>query len=219
MFAGQLISNSIPSLHPDDTVGTALQEMSDFHVSHLPVAEDSKYLGVVSEESLLDMDEATHIDKLIAGLPKPIIRPHDSFLLAVRIAKNMHLSVIPVVSEQYELLGVISEEELFTQLATFCGVDENGGIVILEMDKSDYSAGELNRLVESNDAYITQLNTQLDTSTQTLIVSLRINKAEISDIVATLQRHEYTIRYYFGEELYQNELQNNLDHLMNYLNI
>ncbi|MBX3239972.1 MAG: CBS domain-containing protein [Chitinophagaceae bacterium] len=219
MFAGQLISNSIPSLHPDDTVATALQEMNDFHVSHLAVADEGRYMGIVSEEMLLDMDESAQVEILKADLPRPFVRQNDSFLLAVRIAKKMHLSVVPVVSEQYELLGAISEEELFTQLAAFCGIDENGGFIILEMEKQDFSAGELNRLVESNDAYITQLNTQIDTANQLLIVSLRINKAEISDIVATLQRHEYTIRYYFGEELYQNELQSNLDHLMNYLNI
>lgn len=219
MFAGQLISNSIPFLHLDDTVETALQEMSDFHVAHLPVAEDSKYLGIVSEEVLMDTDETTLLEKLVTTLPRPFVRPNDSFLLAVRIAKSMRLSVVPVVSEQYELLGTISEDELFAQLANFCGIDEAGGIIVLEMEKSDFSAGEINRLVESNDAYITQLNTQMDAVNQLLIVSLRINKAEISDIVSTLQRHEYTIRYYFGEELYQNEIQNNLDHLMNYLNI
>lgn len=219
MFAGQLISNNIPFLLPGDTVGTALREMNDFHVSHLPVADDNKYLGLTSEEMLLDTDESTLLEELKVDLPRPFVRQNDSFLLAIRVAKNMHLSVVPVVSEQYELLGAISEDELFTQLATFCGIDENGGIIILEMEKSDFSAGELNRLVESNDAYITQLNTQPDPVNQLLIVSLRINKAEISDIVSTLQRHEYTIRYYFGEELYQNELQNNLNHLMNYLNI
>jgi hypothetical protein len=50
-------------------------------------------------------------------------------------------------------------------------------------------------------------------------VILRINREEVSDIVATFQRHEYTVRYYLGEELFRNELQSNLEHLLNYLNI
>ena len=50
-------------------------------------------------------------------------------------------------------------------------------------------------------------------------VTIKVNKFEISDIVATFQRYEYTVKYYFGEELYENELRNNYDHLMNYLNI
>ena len=219
MFAGQLISQSIPFLHLDDTAGKALQEMNDFHVSHLPIVADEKYLGLISEEVLLDNDEKSLLQHLHTDFIKPFVRQNDFFLLAVKRARDMHLSVVPVIAEQYELLGVISEDDLFRQLSIFSGIDELGGIIVLEMEKNDFSAGELNRLIESNDAYITQLNSYFDTATQLLTVTIRINKTEISDIVATLQRHEYNIRYYNGEELYQNELQNNLDQLMNYLNI
>ena len=219
MFAGQLISQSISFLHLDDTAGKALQEMNDFHVSHLPVVAEDKYLGLISEEALLDNDEKSPIENLQSEFIKPFVRQNDFFLLAVKRARDMHLSVVPVITDQYELLGVISEDNLFMQLAAFAGVDEPGGIIVLEMEKNDFSAGELNRLIESNDAYITQLNSIFDVATQLLTVTLRINKTEISDIVATLQRHEYNIRFYNGEELFQNELQNNLDHLMNYLNI
>lgn len=219
MFAGQLISKSIPFLHLDDNAGKALQEMNDFHVEHLPVTADDKYLGIISEDVLLDNNEDVLLKELSDSFIKPFVKQTDSFLLAVKTAKDMHLTVVPVISEQYELLGAISEEDLFKQLAFFTGVDETGGIIVLEMEKTAFSVSELNRLVESNDGYITQLNSYIEPTSHLLIVTLRINRVEISDIVATLQRHEYIIRYYFGEELYQNELQSNLDHLMNYLNI
>lgn len=219
MFAGQLISQSIPFLHLDDSVAKALQEMNDFHVSHLPVVADEKYLGMISEDTLLDTDENNILQNLQSEFIKPFVRQNDFFLLAVKRARDMHLSVVPVITDQYELIGVVSEDDLFKQLALFAGIDEQGGIIVLEMEKNDFSVGELNRLIESNDVYITQLNSLFDSATQLLTVVVRVNKTEISDIVATLQRHEYNIRYYNGEELYQNELQNNLDHLMNYLNI
>jgi acetoin utilization protein AcuB len=50
-------------------------------------------------------------------------------------------------------------------------------------------------------------------------VTIRINKAEVSDIIATFQRYEYTVKYFFGEEQYENELKSNFDNLMNYLRI
>lgn len=219
MFAGELISKNIPFLHLDDNVAKALQEMNDFHVSHLPVVEDDKYLGLISEDDLLDSDSKSSIKSLKRNFTTPFVLEKDFFLLAVKRAKELHLSIVPVISEQYELLGAIGEEELFRQLAVFVGVEEEGGVIILEMPKNDFSAGELNRLVESNDAYITQLNSFLDNHTQIFTVSIRVNKSEISDILATLQRHEYHVKYHYGEELYQNELQNNYFHLMNYLNI
>lgn len=219
MFAGELISRNIPFLHLDDNAGKALQEMNDFHVSHLPVVNEDKYLGLVSEDDLLDNDENRTMQSLRACFTTPFVRENDFFLLAVKRAKDLHLSVVPVITEQYELLGAIGEDDLFRQLAVFAGIEEQGGIIIIEIEKSDFSTGELNRLVESNDAYITQLNSFLDTASQLLTITIRINKTEISDIVATLQRHEYNIKYYYGEELYQNELQSNFFHLMNYLNI
>jgi hypothetical protein len=50
-------------------------------------------------------------------------------------------------------------------------------------------------------------------------VILRINREDISDVVASFQRHDYTVLFYYGEEHYENSLQSNLDHLLNYLNI
>ena len=66
--------------------------------------------------------------------------------------------------------------------------------------------GELCRLVETNNAVVTQLNTYTEHLSGLLIVTFKINKTEVSDILATLQRYEYNVRYYFGEEYYENEL-------------
>jgi hypothetical protein len=85
------------------------------------------------------------------------------------------------------------------------------------MDASDYSLGQISKLVETNNAYISQLNTYTDEVTGQLIVTLRINKEEISDIVATLQRYDYHLIFHAGEEQYENELRRNYNHLMNFL--
>lgn len=87
------------------------------------------------------------------------------------------------------------------------------------MEQRSFSFSEICKMVETNDAQITQLNTWWNTQTESLIVTIKINKYEISDILATFQRYEYQVKYYFGEELYENELRSNYDHLMNYLNI
>lgn len=57
MLTIELINNNIPRLQLQDSVGKALQLINDFRVTHLPVVADSKYLGMVSEEDLLDVEE------------------------------------------------------------------------------------------------------------------------------------------------------------------
>ena len=101
----------------------------------------------------------------------------------------------------------------------FLGNEETGGIIVLEVERRNYSFGEINRLVETNDAYITQLNTFIETHTGLVLVTIKINKKEISDIVATFQRFEYGIRYFLGEEHYNNELKDNYQNLLAFLKV
>ena len=125
----------------------------------------------------------------------------------------------PALQEAFGMEYIVSEKLDTDLLGTFTGAADPGGVIVLEMDKRHFSFGEISRLVETNDAYITQLNTYQEPDSGLFIVTIRINKAEISDIVATFQRYEYAVRYYFGDEQYANELKSNYDHLLNYLNI
>jgi hypothetical protein len=96
---------------------------------------------------------------------------------------------------------------------------EPGGLIVLEIESNQYSFNEISKLVETNDAQITQLNTTNNPETGLMQVTIRINKPDVSDIVATFQRYDYNVVYYVGEEQYTNELRSNYDNLMNYLKI
>ncbi len=115
------------------------------------------------------------------------------------------------------MLGSIIGGALIQASASFLGTEEVGALIVLEMDKKSYSFGEIIRLVETNDAFITQLNTSFEAETGLLLVTIKVNKLAISDIIATFQRYEYIIRYFIGEEDYENEIRFNYDHLMSYL--
>ena len=220
MLTREFISPSLPILHLHDKVFNALQMMNDCHVSHLAVDDDGKYVGLVNEEGLMQApDDTVEIKELIEGFPAFFIKENDHFLKALQLAVENRLSVVPVINESKELLGVVSYREMLKQASEFMNVKDSGGLIVLEMENNNYSFSEISRLVETNDAQITQLNTYTDPQTGLLQVTIKVNKTEISDIVATFQRYEYNIKYYFGEELYENELRSNYDNLMNYLKL
>jgi hypothetical protein len=123
------------------------------------------------------------------------------------------------VVQEKQLLGIVTYNDLLRNASDFMSLNEPGALIVLEMENRNYSFTEINRIVESNDAQITQLNTFTDPETGTTQVTIRVSKLEVSDILATFQRYEYNVKYYFGEELYENELRTNFDNLMNYLKI
>lgn len=218
MLTRDLISNSIPYLHKDDKVFHALQLMNDYHVAHLPVVEDNSYVGIISEEQLLQSDEENTINQLQVSEGVTSVQASDHFLKAIQTAVINKLSIVPVVEEK-QLVGIVTYNDLLRNASEFMSLDQPGALIVLEMDNAHYSFTEINRIVESNDAQITQLNTFADPESGTTQVTIRVNKLEVSDIISTFQRYEYNVKYYFGEELYENELRTNYDNLMNYLKI
>ncbi len=219
MLVSQLLNTSFPSLNITDKATFALQLMDDYDVLHLPVLSEDKLVGLIAKDDLIDAAESdTHLGSE-EFLQKIYVRQEEHFLTALKLISNHDLSLLPVVNEQMELKGVVLAKELIKAVSLFLGMEEPGAVIVLETEKRNFSFGELSRLVETNDSYITQLNTYTEAGTGQVIVTIKINKNEVSDIVATFQRYDYVVRHYFGEEAYANELKENYQHLVSYLNM
>lgn len=220
MLTRELLSQTLPHLHLTDKVYQVLELMNENHISHLPIVEGDKYIGMVSEEDLLQVDnDHETLDQVQQSFFNIAVKEEDHFLKAVQLAADNGLSVVPVVTEENELIGTVVYNDLIKFSSEFMSLSEPGGLIVLEMESNQYSFNEISKLVEATNAQITQLNTSNDAETGLMQVTLRINKPDIADVVAAFQRHEYNVKYFFGEELYANELRSNYDNLMNYLKI
>lgn len=220
MLTGQLQTTSLPTLHRPDKVYQALQLMNDFHVTHLPIADGEKFVGMISEEDLMQCDnDSLPLQSLEQSFSGFSVKDSDHFLKALQLAAENGLSVVPVVNAENELTGTVGYNDLLKHAADFMSLQEPGALIVLEIPTNQYSFTEISKLVETNDAQITQLNTWNDPEKGVMQVTIRVNKPEVSDILATFQRYEYNVKYFFGEEQYTNELRSNYDHLMHYLGI
>lgn len=220
MLIKELIADSLPALHLHDTIFNSIQLMNDCQVSHLPLEGDGKFIGLVSEELLLQAaDETKEIHSLLKSIPFFAVKQNDHFLKALQLGVELKLSVVPIIDEENSLKGVISYSELLNYACEYLNATSAGGIIVLEMEKTKYSIGEISRLVETNNAQVMQLNTSMDAQTGLLQVNIKLNKTEVAEVVAAFQRYDYQVKYYFGDELFENELRSNYENLMNYLKI
>lgn len=219
MLTRDIPSQSLPYLHLHDKVHFALQLMNDNRVSHLPIVDGEKFAGIISEDDLLQAEnDKSEIRELQQSFGNASVKGQEHFLKAIHIAVENGLSVVPVVEEN-ELTGAVAYRDLLKLASTFMSLNEPGGLIVLETESNQFSFNEISKLIETNDAQITQLNTSTDPQTGITQVTIKINRSEISDIVAAFHRYEYNVKYYFGEELYENELRINYDNLMNYLKL
>ena len=220
MLTAELINNNIPRLQLQDSVTKALQLINDYRVTHLPVVLEDKYLGMISEDDLLDVEEGNGtIEFLQENFIIAFVKENEHFLNAVKCSNQYETTIVPVTNEEKELVGVITATDLLKALGDFSGANEIGGIIIIVMERPQFSISEISRIVESNDATILHLNTTIQPDTGMLTVSLHLNKKEIAAIVSAFERYEYDIIYYFGDEKFENEIHSNYRHLMSYLDI
>lgn len=216
----QLIDNLYPELYLKNTVEEGLQVMNEFRATYLPVVDNGKFSGLISEEDLSnEEDKSLALEFLKSGFLAAGVNSNSHFLKAVETANFYHTNMVAVTGDNNELLGTISSEALLSALGSFCGSPETGAVVVLEIDRNKFAISEINSIVESDGATILHLNVSQHLIPNSLEVTLQINKKEISTIIATFERYEYSVSFYSGEELFENELSANYNHLMNYLSI
>ncbi len=219
MLIKNLRLEAIPNLEITDRISRALELMHDLHIRHVAITRGNEFVGLCSEDVLMDLDENLTFEEIESSLLRVSVKDDDHFLNAVSLAANYHLTIIPVTDDAHHLVATIESNQLLKSISDFLHLKEPAGMVVLEVDSQQYSFSEISKIVEANDAQITQLNTTKNNNEGTMEVTVCVNKLEISDIVATFQRYDYIVKYYFGEELYTNELKDNYENLMNYLNI
>jgi acetoin utilization protein AcuB len=216
----QLIDHSIPQLHFQDSAAYALQLMSDFKTTHLPVVNDEIFVGLLSEDVLHGENDCdTTIEAFQNNFIPAAVNENQHFLKAVAVGNLYQANIIPVVNDQRHLQGSVRAQSLMNVMGNMCGAGEYGALIVLEMERSRFSISEINSIVESDDAVIQHLNVAPLAATQLYEVTLQINKKEISTILASFERYEYSVAFYSGEELFETDISANYRNLMNYLDI
>ncbi|MFB6457717.1 CBS domain-containing protein [Chitinophaga sp. Hz27] len=220
MIARELISTTIPVLHPSDTGVEALRLMNELHLTQLPLVVDNKYMVLLDEDALLDLNNP---DITLASIEndgfKPAIPEQAHIFEALKLFNEFKLAVLPVVSKENDYLGSVTKETLIGALAQFNGVKEVGGLLALDLDPRDYSLSEIARIAESNDISILSVQTLTDPATGRLEVLLKTNRMELQSLVATFERFNYQIKYLISESPEEDAVKKNYDLLMNYISM
>lgn len=210
---------SLPTLRLHDTAGQALAWMEEYRIPQLVVAEEGQYVGILSEEMLMDRPDEALIAECEPQHPDVLAYEGQHLLEWLRLVQRHQLEVLAVASTERHLLGCVSTRELYTQLAESLGTDEEGAIVVLELDDRDYSLTEISRLVESNGVKIissTFVSPHYETERPGLL-TLKLNRRDVKAVVATLERYDYTLHGLYAAEEADTTDRERLDQLLRYL--
>ena len=221
MTAAELINHMIPPLKLTDNGHKAIVWMEELRTNQLAVVEKGKFLGFISEEIILEKnDSSKFVDAYDLYGQDCFVFENQHFYDVIKAASAYENQLVAVLSEEGTFIGVIAIEDTIAAFAQSTAVQEPGAIIVLSMNQRDYSLAEISRLVEGENAKILSScisNDLMDTAK--IKLTLKINKTDLSPIIATFERFGYKIIGRFQEVEKRSSDQERYDMLMKYLNI
>lgn len=220
MIARELINNSVKPLRTSDTAEFALSMMNDLKVSHLPIVNEDKLLGVISEEDIYEINEpGEQVGNHSLSLKNAFVYEWQHLFDVIKTAHRENLTLIPVLDKKDNYIGDILTVELVFKLSEFFMLDKPGTVLILNMGINDYSLTEISNIVESNNAKILSSSIVSNPGTSIVDVVLKINTTELHSIIQTFERYNYQVKTIFEEVSDTGDLKERYDMLMKYLNV
>ena len=218
MMASAFIDPSIVPLKISDSVAVAIDFFKEFSVRQLPVVQANICIGILSldeiEEELADIPVLDFIN-----LSYSFASTYDHIYEVMRAISEQSVTLFPIIDENNNYLGCITLASLFKNYVNCAAFSQPGSIVVLEMDKKNYSLAEIARIVESENKVILSSLLSSNAESDRLEITLKLNSAQIQNLLSTFERFGYNIKATFDEEDVKDTLKNRYESLMTYLNV
>ncbi|MGV3763390.1 CBS domain-containing protein [Parapedobacter sp.] len=220
MNIGQVITDRNYAVTPTDSKRFVLDKMADLRLAQLPVLKDDAFLGLVSYASLSGRE---HMDDRLEQLGVTYQQVHlfdtQHIYDAVLFFQLHPIDLLPVLDEGHAYLGALTPLEVIDALGQTMSVNHPGGIIILEMGNRDNALSHIAHIVEAENTQILSSYVRMFADSSRLEVTIKVNTADISSIVAAFLRHDYTVKSTYNDENSRDNSRDRYEQLMNYINM
>ncbi|MCR9154299.1 MAG: CBS domain-containing protein [Bacteroidetes bacterium] len=219
MRVGDHILNDFKPLGIDEELAAVLQAMEELKCSHLPVLDNGKYLGLISEDDLMDIEDTEdRIEEHLKVLKPYQVLDTTHIYEAIKVFGEGNLSCLPVLNEEGKYIGYLSPLELMWDLGQQVSYAEKGAVIVLQVSVRDYHISQIAQIIESEDALILGLQLRSE-GTELLRVAIKINQSDLSRIVKAFERYQYNVVELYHESIFDDTASDRYEGLVKYLNI
>ncbi|MEA3504576.1 MAG: CBS domain-containing protein [Bacteroidota bacterium] len=221
MFAKDIIDTAIQPISLDDNCLNIIGWMEELKVKELPVVEGDVFYGLITESEIYSFDNPDIAIADVKDRLKLIALKNSRYIHdVVRMFVVQELSLLPVLNNGGEYVGVITQNSLLKALGSMISAKMPGAVIILEMNVNDFVLSQISQICESNDVRILNVLSLPQKNSTKMDVIIKLNTDDVNAVIRTFERYEYTIKAaFFKKNSNADELYDRYDYIMNYLNI
>ncbi len=188
MLIREVMNSNIVTISPNTKLNDAYSLMQGKKIRHLPVLENNKLVGVVTDRDLrlatsqlskLPFDPETIVAKVMTS-PVNTAHPLDPIEIATQVMRELKIGCMPVV-ENSTLIGMVTTSDLLDALLLLTGVHQPSGRIDILLPNRSGELARLTALLAEHKVNIHSILTYPDKEGKIKLV-LRISTMEIKFI-------------------------------------
>lgn len=135
----EIMTRDVFTVDVEDTVRRADEIMREESIRHVPVIENGKYVGIITERSIMEYSlrriyEFDNIDgeagfnrildyRRIMDSSLPMVYPEDSLQKALKLMTKHKIDCLPVVDWEKNLVGILTSVDIMLFFYNLISVD------------------------------------------------------------------------------------------------
>tara|TARA_B100000795_G_C22606891_1_gene363498 strand:- start:100 stop:753 length:654 start_codon:yes stop_codon:yes gene_type:complete len=215
----EYILNEIKVLTPDSSVERAQEICNRLPVTHVPVVENGKLIGCISEGDFQTIEDK---DSTISEYPHLIdffyAEENIVILKLIKLFTDNESNIMPILNTEKQYLGYYELNEILDLFCSSPFMFNEGVVIIIEKYKKDFSVSEVSQIIESNDNKVLGLYISSEISDKTQ-ATIKINSDDINEIIQTFRRYNYNIISEHKDDFYIQDLKDRSNYLQKYLDM
>lgn len=212
------IVTNIPVFEIEDSLSKVIEFFQENTHSHIAVAENGVYLGVLGENDLENFDANEKVEQYRYDLDTFFVRKETNWLDVLETFARNEANLMPVLDDKGRIDGYYDLTDIVSVFIDTPFFTEPGGIIVLAKGIKDYSFSEIAQIVESN-------NTKLiggfitDSKNDVIQITIKVASSNLNEILQTFRRYNYNILFGNTDDQFLENLRERSDYLEKYLNV
>jgi acetoin utilization protein AcuB len=198
MLVKNWMSQTIISVNVDDSIQAASQLFSEHRIRSLPVLDNGSLVGIVSdrdlkkasvsEDSGMDPNELIYLNTRIKiaeiMTPDPLTASPDVTVDEIaNIMYHKKISGLPVVDSNGELVGMITQGDIFRLLISLTGIEQKGVQVAVQLKDESGSIRVIADILRSySGRVVSVLTSYTDAPPDMRNVYFRVSQLDLSKL-------------------------------------
>ena len=197
MKVGEWMERNLVTIDRKTTIQEAISLMKKHSIRHLPVIEEGRLVGLVTEGDMRQVFVASLIEELSIDdvmIKDPITVKVDAEIDdAARVIHYNKIGGLPVVDEDQGLLGIITVADIMAAFIELMGVLKSSSRIDIVLGQDPEAFEEVSRIISSNGGKIISVGMLPQSDRKKNIYFFRLKKRRIGKIVDALGEAGYRV--------------------------